>query len=123
MIRIDDRFTPKGGMHMEVSTWWAWRDKSRVAKIFGIRVGNSNRMQHFNGDWPGWPKIEAEMDGQFHSFILTDGFWKDCPHFNDKGKPLIQEWLRRHKSLTWSPGSPPRMTLVPLGGGKFRLIP
>jgi hypothetical protein len=72
---------------------------------------------------PDWKAIEVEVEGCFYSFNLTAGFWKDCPEFRDRGKPIIREWLQRHHSLEWPRGQPPKVELVPLGNDKFRLLP
>ena len=34
-----------------------------------------------------------------------------------------REWLAKHKSLHWPKGSPPKVRLIPLGNGKFQLLP
>ena len=106
---------------MKVSAWFG-------SNTYGVRVGRKNREQFFGNDWT---KLEVELDGSFHSFRLTDGFWKKCPEFRDRREnPVIQEWLRQHKSINSVPGQkppwirhhPPRMFLVPLGGKQFRLV-
>ena len=94
----------------------AWNDGKST---YGIRVGKPNRDKYFNSDWE---TIEVELDGRFHTFNLTPSFWRDCPEFRDRGRPIIREWLRRHHSLRWPRGQPPRFELVPLGGGRFRLL-
>ena len=98
---------------MKVSTWFG-------SGIYGVRLGASNRDKYFD---PAWSEIQVEMDGQFHDFILTKGFWNRCPEFRDRGEPVIKSWLQKHKSLRWPKQQPPKMTLVPLGGRKFRLVP
>jgi len=105
----------------EVSAWFggAGRKGDRSKATFGIRVGVSNREQFFD---PSWTEIEVEMDGIPQRFNLTSGFWRKCPEFRDSGKTVIREWLQRHRTLNWVLGSPPKMTLVPLGGSKFRLV-
>ena len=95
----------------------AWNDGKNT---YGIRVGVPNRDKYFD---PAWKSIEVEIDGHFHCFRLTAGFWRHCPEFRDSGKPIIREWLRRKHMLDWPRGKPPRMELVPLGDGKFRLVP
>lgn len=84
---------------------------------YGIRVGSRNREKFFD---KSWPEIEVEIDGIFHRFALTDGFWHRCPEFRN---PVIREWLRRNRSLEWPKGHPPTVDLIPLGGNRFRLMP
>jgi len=98
---------------MEASAWCNGNG------TYGIRVGTRNRDRHFERTWK---EIEVEMDGQFHRFSLTEGFWDDCPEFRDHGAPIICEWLRQYRTLEWERDCPPRMMLVPLGGGQFRLL-
>ena len=89
---------------MEASAW------SSGSGAFGIRVGVPNRDQHFD---PSWTEIEVEIDGQPRTFALTPGFWNKCPEFRDSGGTVIRDWPT---------GEPPRFQLLPLGGGRFRLI-
>ncbi len=95
----------------------AWNNGKNT---YGIRVGKANRGKYFD---PDWKFIEVEIDGRFHRFELTAGFWKDCPEFRDRGKPIIRKWLQRNRSLKWPSRQPPKVELVPLGNGKFRLLP
>jgi hypothetical protein len=90
------------------------------AGTYGIRVGSPNRDTYF---LQSWTEIDVEIDGRCYQFALTPGFWNKCPEFRDRGSPVIREWLRRHHSLDWSRGNPPRSELVPLGGSRFRLEP
>ncbi len=98
---------------MEASAW------SSGSGTFGIRVGFPNRTLHFDRLWT---EIEVEIDGQPHRFALTPGFWNKCPEFRDSGSTAIRDWLRRHHTLDWPTGQPPRFQLVPLGEGRFRLV-
>jgi len=86
---------------------------------YGIRVGKANRQKFFD---PNWKVIEVELDGQFHLFTLTDGFWRNCPEFRDRGKPIIRDWLQQHRSLRWPNKQPPSIELIPLGEAKFRVV-
>jgi hypothetical protein len=98
---------------MEVSTWFG-------SKPYGVRIGAANRDRYFVRTWS---EIEVELDGQIHTFLLTEGFWNKCPEFRDPGKSAIKDWLQRHKTIERPRGHPPRMSLIPLGGNKFRLVP
>ena len=71
---------------------------------------------------PTWTEIEVEIDGRSHRFALTAGFWNKCPEFRDRGAPVIRDWQRRHRTLDWPKGHPPRFELVPMGGNRFRLV-
>lgn len=95
----------------------AWRGGGST---YGIRVGQANRDRFFD---PVWKTIQVEMDGSVHEFALTDGFWRKCPEFRDRGKPSIREWLQRYKTTNWRKGEPPRVQLIPLGNNRFRLVP
>jgi hypothetical protein len=97
----------------------AWRGGSTATPTYGIRVGLPNREVHFERDWT---EIDVEIDGQPRHFSLTSGFWTKCPEFRDRDS-VIREWLQRHHTLDWPKGEPPRVSLVPLGGHKFRLLP
>lgn len=97
---------------MKVTTWHG-------SNLYGVRVGKSNRDRYFD---PSWSKIEVEIDGLFHTFALTGGFWNKCPEFRDRGT-IIMNWLEKHKTLNWPHRNPPKMELVPLSGNRFRLQP
>ncbi len=97
----------------------AWRGGSTATSTYGIRVGAPNRDKFFSSDWN---EIEVEVDGAFHTFALTEGFWHKCPEFRDRGGPILREWIRRNRTLAWDKGDPPKMELVPLGGNRFRLV-
>ena len=101
------------GDTMKVGTWFG-------SNTYGVRVGIGNRQKFFSETWS---EIEVEMDGRFEEFKLTNGFWNKCPEFRDPSQSRIKEWLRKHRTLNWEPGKPPQMTLMPLGGNRFRLEP
>lgn len=96
----------------------AWKGGKSTTSTYGIRVGVQNRDTYFD---PTWTTIEIEVDGVFHTFQITPGFWRRCPEFRDSGSPVIRGWLNRHYTLTWPRGEPPRVELIPLGDGRFRL--
>ncbi|HUE70144.1 MAG TPA: hypothetical protein VMP01_04575 [Pirellulaceae bacterium] len=97
---------------MDVTAW------SNGSGHFGLYIGKRNRDEHFERDWS---VVEIEIDSRVHFFELSEGFWRDCPEIRDSGEPVIREWLAKHGGLHWAPGSPPRMTLLPLASGRFRL--
>lgn len=99
---------------MRVTAW------SNGKKTFGVRVGTPNRDQFFERDWD---LVRLELDGEEHEFMITGGFWNQCPEIRDRGRPLLREWLQRHRTLDWPRGRPPEAELLPLGGNRFRLIP
>ena len=96
---------------MQVSAW------SNGKGTYGLRVGEPNRERFFRDQWD---EIYLEIEGEMHRVGLTGGFWEGCPEIRD---PVLREWLRRHRSLQWPRGHPPRAELVPLGGNRFRLLP
>jgi hypothetical protein len=91
---------------------WQWN-------AFGIRVGIANQSRYFDRLWT---EIEVEIEGRPHHFVLTPGFWKKCPEFRDSGGTVIRDWLRKYYTLEWPTGEPPRFQLLPIGGGRFRLV-
>lgn len=94
----------------------AWRSGNQPGSSYGISVGTINRDKFFNRTWD---YIDVEMDGALQRLSLTPGFWRHCPEFRD---PRIRDWLRRHRTLDWPKGQPPRVELMPLGGRGFRLF-
>lgn len=98
---------------MKATTWHG-------SGIYGIRVGYANRDTYFD---TSWSEVEVEIDGQFHTFRLTKGFWNKCPEIRDRGTPIFKQWLQKHKTLKWPYRQPPAMQLLPLEGKKFRLAP
>lgn len=101
----------------------AWKNTASEVEggIYGIRVGLVNRREHFPDET--WEEVELRIDGRFHTFRLLDGFWRKCPEIRDDDAETIRNWLRRHHSLTWEPGNPPHVRLMPLGGRQFELLP
>jgi hypothetical protein len=97
---------------MRVKAW------SNGRGVYGIRVGAQNRAKFFDASWA---EIEVELESEVHRFRLTDGFWRDCPEFRDRGAPILREWLRTHRTLNWPKGDPPAIELIPLAGNRFRL--
>ncbi len=75
---------------MEATTW--------RAATFGVRVGKPNAERYFDR---AWSTVEVRIDGEFHTFKLSDTFWTTCPEF--RGGPLpawfaahgLQEWPKR----------------------------
>ncbi len=97
------------------ATVWAGTGKKQL----GIRVGIVNRSRYFS---QVWREVVVEVDGQLCRFDLSPGFWKDCPEFRDGREASIQTWLHRHGLLNWPKGRPPKLTLEPVGGNRFRLL-
>jgi hypothetical protein len=98
---------------MNASAW------SNGAGLYGIRVGVANRDAYFNRSWT---EIAVELDGLWHMFAVTGGFWNDCPEFRDRDG-IISSWLVKHYgSLDWPTGHPWEVVLMPLSGNGFRLI-
>jgi hypothetical protein len=97
---------------MDVTAW------SNGKGTFGIRVGAANRDNYFSRHVAC---IEVDIEGYFHTFKLTPGFWNKCPEFRDSGSSVIQDWLRRHYTTDWPSGRPPRFHLHPLSATRFRL--
>ncbi|WP_022943106.1 hypothetical protein [Psychromonas hadalis] len=98
---------------MKVSTWFG-------SKTYGIRVGITNRNQYFDSSWES---ILVVIDEDEYRFTLTKGFWNKCPEFRDKGRPIIKNWLLKHKTLNWPKGQTPKMELLSMNANKFKLIP
>src|SRR5207253_601035 len=108
--------------HMLVSAWKKYgKSETDTECEFGLNLGKHNRGLFFEG----LESVDVEMDGVKHSFSLDrDNFWTTCPELRDDdsdGTP-IRDWLKRHRSLTWTKGRPPKAALVPLGQGRFRLM-
>ena len=99
---------------MEVRAWFNGQS------TYGIRVGIPNRDRYFDCKWT---LIEVEIDGHFHEFALTPGFWKKCPEFRDSGGTVLRDWLQKLDKYCWTACHPPRFQLQPLDGTRFRLSP
>lgn len=105
---------------MQVSAWKNCKN-SEIGQTYGIRVGIRNRNQYFDTNWR---EIKVEIDSSSYTFLLTNGFWKQCPEFCDRGNlPVIRNWLQKYKTLQWKENKPPKVKLVSLGSGRFRLLP
>lgn len=98
---------------MQVSAWFGGPG------TYGIRIGEPNRDKYFDHEWK---TIQVDIDGCFHEFKLTPGFWNRCPEFRDSGGTIIRDWLHSHRTLDWPKGHPPKFELLPIGCGRFRVI-
>jgi hypothetical protein len=98
---------------MQVS---GWRNGASKHSTYGIRVGKPNREAYFD---PSWSTIQVDIEGTWHEFELTNGFWNDCPEFRGRA---IRQWLERNHLLSWSRQKPPRAHLLPVDSNRFRLI-
>lgn len=83
---------------------------------FGIKIGVADRAAFFDRSWK---QIVLVIDDVGHEISLTDAFWAKCSELRS---PAIRDWLGRHGKLVWPSGNPPRFTLEPLGGARFRLV-
>jgi hypothetical protein len=98
---------------MQVSVW------KGSGNTYGFRVGERNRQLFFND---AWKDIDVEIDGQFHRFRLSGGFWNDCPHFQTSETFKVGEWLKQRGLLPYTAKQTPKFELLPLGGRRFRLL-
>ncbi|HXI42031.1 MAG TPA: hypothetical protein VNH18_11280 [Bryobacteraceae bacterium] len=39
-----------------------------------------------------WPSVEIEVDGELHTFPLSDTFWTTCPEFRGGA---LKDWILR----------------------------
>ena len=82
----------------------------------GLRFG-SESAERFVA--PSWKAIQVELDGVVHVFEITSAFWRKCPEV--RGRP-IKDWFQRHGLYPWPPRQTPKVTMVYLGGNKFRAL-
>ena len=94
---------------MQVSPW------TNSCGCYGIRIGIPNRKDYFKKTWS---KIIVEIGSEPHEFRLTSSFWNNCPSIRGV---VLKRWLASHSMLTWAKGSHPQISLVMLGGNRFRL--
>jgi hypothetical protein len=87
--------------------------------IYGLRISTRDRKKHFKRKWS---HVKVELDGDVHQFELMPRFWNRVAEFHDRGDPAIGKWLRRHHIIPWPNRQTPRLQLIPLGGGRFRLL-
>jgi hypothetical protein len=83
----------------------------------GLRFGSGHGAYFVS---PSWKAIQLELDGEFHIFDITSAFWRKCPEV--RGEP-IKRWFHRHGLYPWPPWQTPKVTMVYLGGNKFRALP
>ena len=82
---------------------------------YGIRVGKANAAAYFKRDWR---TVEIVVDGEFHSFPLNETFWTTCPEVRGG---VLNAWFLQHGLVPWESGNPPVLSLIPIGGNRFRL--
>jgi hypothetical protein len=83
----------------------------------GLRFGSENAARFVSTSWKA---LQIELDGSLHAFRITGSFWRKCPEVRGAA---IKDWLRQHALYPWPPGTPPKITLVYLGGNTFRALP
>jgi len=104
------------GEGMDVSAWSNGLKKPKP--VYGITVGRRNRL-HFD---PTWKTVEIELDGTVSVFKVSKTFWDRCPEIRDIPGAPIRAWLAKHKRITWAYRRPPRFSLIPIGGRRFRVV-
>lgn len=85
---------------------------------YGIRVGKADVSKYFPRSWKG-KDLRININGTYHRFNLSNTFWTSCPEI--RGQP-IGRWLSRNRHGSWPKGHPPKFTLIPLCGNRFRLV-
>lgn len=99
---------------MEVTAWKNGPLDS-IGLIFGIRVGVKNAERFFDKKWTN---VVVELGRSSVTVRLASTFWGKCPELRNSA---FEEWMRSYRLVPWKPQHPPRLTLTPLGGNRFRL--
>jgi len=100
---------------MEVSAWKNGRFAPGKPLSLGVSVGRGNAKRFFDKKWA---VVLIEFDGTTVPVKLTSGFWAKCPELRSSA---IGDWMKRKGLAPWKTGEPPKMSLVPQDGNRFRL--
>lgn len=101
---------------MEVRGWSNGSPNNDTGAGYGIRLSPSDRDRWFRQDWSN-VTLHLE-DGGKTQVNVSPSFWRCCTELRHKaiGRFLIDRGL-----APWPKGSPPRLSLEPMGGRHFRL--
>jgi len=98
----------------------AWNNSSHHASGggYGIKIIDTDRQTYFKSNWIT-AKISLPNGVVFDGNIAKKSFWKQtCGEIINKE---IGKWMLITKLAPWPKGQPPKMTLTPLGGNRFKL--
>jgi hypothetical protein len=86
---------------------------------YGLKINQRDRDAFFKR---AWGTIMVELPGESSPVEINidkDSFW------NETCRELISvrigKWLIKNKLTPWLKGNPPRLTLTPIAGNRFRL--
>lgn len=85
----------------------------------GVKISVADRDRYFHREWGA---VLVELEGESEPIscnIDKDSFWS--PACRELISAQIGRWLLSRKLAPWVKGSPPKLTLTPLDGNRFRL--
>lgn len=100
---------------VEVSGWKNGKFSAGRSVSLGVSVGRVNVQQFFDKKWGA---ILIKLGETTVQVKLTRRFWTTCPELRSSA---IGDWMRRNGLVPWLKGKPPKMSLTPEGGIRFRL--
>ncbi|NKE60688.1 hypothetical protein FXN61_29420 [Lentzea sp. PSKA42] len=84
---------------------------------YGLRISAADRDEFFE---PCWDSVEIELGpADAVTVSLSKSFWRTCTELRSAA---VGRWLMTLGLAPWPKGAPPRLELVRLRGGRFRLI-
>ena len=108
---------PTGNFTTVQATGWHNGSPSYSGAGYGIRTSKADRDRYFV---LGWDKVQLELpSGQRVEVSLTRSFWKTETPCAELRSAAVGRWLIEQGVAPWPKGSPPRLTLAPLGPKLF----
>lgn len=96
------------------ATGWHNGGPSETPAGYGIKFTADDRDRHFD---PAWESVVLEMEGFGRTVIgLSESFWRKCSELRSAD---VGRWLLNAGAAPWTSGSPPTITVDPLGEARF----
>ncbi|MCG6950613.1 MAG: hypothetical protein LJE93_16995 [Acidobacteria bacterium] len=84
---------------------------------YGLRILEADVSLYFR---PEWEQVTVYLPDVTDPVVvqLTESFWEGSPELRS---PAVKTFFARHGLAPWQKKQPPKLELVPLGEGVFRL--
>ena len=101
---------------MIVKGWSSGSTSIRTGSGYGIRISRFDRDRFFQREWS---RVTLHLEGAGKIEVnVAPSFWRRCTELRHRG---IGRFLLAHGLAPWPKGSPPSLSLEPMGGRHFRL--
>jgi hypothetical protein len=102
---------------MQATGWNNGQARSTGAG-YGLRISAGDRDQWFDRSWS---HVMIALGGNSVATVrLSASFWGSCTELRSA---VIGRWLLSRRLAPWQRGKPPVLTLRPISGNRFELLP